>query len=39
VGLEGMTLDHHRHVTVQALQPLLIEALEDAVAKVGDLHL
>lgn len=34
-----MSFDNHRDVTVEALQPLLIQALQDVVAKVRDCHL
>lgn len=37
--LEGMALDHHGDVAVEALQPLLVQTLQDIVAKVWDRHL
>lgn len=37
--LEGMSLDDHGDVTVEALQPLLVQTLQDIVAKVRDRHL
>ena len=37
--LEGVALDDHRDVAVEALQPLLVQTLEDVVAEVGDRHL
>jgi len=39
VRLERVALHHHRDVAVQPLQPLLVQALQDAVPEVGDLHL
>lgn len=37
--LEGVSLDDDRDITVEALQPLLIQTLQDVVAKVRDRHL
>jgi len=37
--LEGVALDDHGDVAVEALQPLLVETLQHIVAEVGDRHL
>lgn len=37
--LKRMALDHNGHVTVQPLQPLLVQTLQNIVAKVWDRHL
>lgn len=37
--LEGVSLDDHGDITVEALQPLLVQTLQDVVAKVRDRHL
>lgn len=37
--LEGMSLDDDRDVTVEALQPLLVQTLQDVVSEVWDRHL
>lgn len=37
--LEGVSLDDHGDITVEALQPLFIQTLQDVVAKVRDRHL
>lgn len=34
-----MSLDDHGDITVEALQPLLVQTLQDVVAKVRDRHL
>lgn len=34
-----MSLDDHRDITVEALQPLFVQTLQDVVAKVRDRHL
>lgn len=34
-----MPLDDHGDVTIEALQPLFVQTLQDIVAKVGDRHL
>lgn len=34
-----MSLDDHGDVAIEALQPLLVQTLQDVVAKVGDRHL
>lgn len=37
--LEGVAFDNHGDITVEALQPLLVQTLQDIVAKIGDRHL
>lgn len=37
--LEGVSLDDHGDITVEALQPLFVQTLQDVVAKVRDRHL
>lgn len=34
-----MSFDNHGDITVEALQPLLVQTLQDVVAKVRDRHL
>ena len=34
-----MSLDDHGDITVEALQPLFVQTLQDVVAKVRDRHL
>lgn len=37
--LKSVSLDDHGDITVEALQPLLVQTLQDVVAKVRDRHL